>query len=301
VTDRCIGIVGLGLIGGSLALALRRARPRWTLLGVDTDKETRAQALAAGAVHEATALAEASLSRCDAVVLAVPAPALVELIPVLAACMREGAVLTDVGGAKAEPCRAGASQSRVVFVGGHPMAGTEFRGFGAADAALFDGATVALCPPPAGAASAGAGTASNSGRSPALALVGEIWRAVGASKLLEVAPEAHDRAVTYASHVPYLAAAAVVECLRSAGDAEELARELAAGGFRDTTRLAGDGTVGGAASLNTFVPAAARALADTLRSLAAQLEEDPAAARKRLADLAEERRAMKLPVRRPGH
>jgi prephenate dehydrogenase len=304
VTDRCIGIVGLGLVGGSLALALRRARPRWTLLGVDTDPATRAQALAASAVHEATPLADASLARCDAVVLAVPAPALVELIPVLAGRMREGAVLTDVGGSKAEPCRVGALQSRVVFVGGHPMAGTEFRGFGAADAALFAGATVALCPPAAGAAGAGtgiiAGAGIDDGRSAAAALVGEIWRAAGAGKLLEVSAEAHDRAVTYASHLPYLAAAAVVESLRSAGSAEELARELAAGGFRDTTRLAGDGTVGGAASLNAFVPAAARALAEALRSLAAQLEEDPAAARKRLADLAEERRAMKLPVRRPG-
>jgi prephenate dehydrogenase len=297
VTDRCIGIVGLGLIGGSLALALRRARPRWTLLGVDKDPATRAQALAAAAVHEATELAEASLSRCDAVVLAVPAPALVELIPVLAGRMREGAVLTDVGGSKAEPCRVGALQSRVVFVGGHPMAGTEFRGFGAADPALFSGATVALCPP---AAAVNAGTGIDDGRNAAVALVGEIWRAAGAGKLLEVAAEAHDRAVTYASHLPYLAAAAVVESLRSAGGAEELARELAAGGFRDTTRLAGDGTIGGAALLNTFVPAAARALAEGLRSLAAQLEEDPAAARKRLADLAEERRAMKLPVRRPG-
>lgn len=300
MTDRCIGIVGLGLIGGSLALALRRARPGWTLLGVDTDAQTRAQALAAAAVHEATALAQAALPRCDAVVLAVPGPALVALIPALSSRMREGAVLTDVCGAKQEPCRAGAAQSRVIFVGGHPMAGTEFRGFGAADPTLFAGATVALCPPAAGSPDAPGRGAGQDARAAALALVGEIWKAAGAAKLLEVGAEAHDRAVTYASHLPYLAAAAVVESLRSAGGAEELARELAAGGFRDTTRLAGDGTVGGAASLNPFIPGAARALAEALRSLAAQLEEDPAAARQRLADLAEDRRAMKLPVRRPG-
>ncbi|GAC1561090.1 MAG: hypothetical protein NVS2B9_21700 [Myxococcales bacterium] len=173
MTNRCIGIVGLGLIGGSLALALRRARPGWTLVGVDSDEATRRQALAADAVHEATALADASLARCDAVVLAVPSPALVELIPVVAARMREGAVLTDVGGSKQEPCRVGFAQARVAFVGGHPMAGTEFRGFGAADPALFGGATVALCTS-AGQASVGGTEAA---RGTARALVGEIWTA----------------------------------------------------------------------------------------------------------------------------
>jgi prephenate dehydrogenase len=85
VTGLRLCIVGLGLIGGSLALALRRARPAWRLSGVDADAATRAQALAAGAVEEATELAQARLDECDAVVLAVPAPALLELIPQAAA------------------------------------------------------------------------------------------------------------------------------------------------------------------------------------------------------------------------
>jgi prephenate dehydrogenase len=289
VTRLRLCIVGLGLIGGSLALALRRARPDWHLAGVDSDAATRAQALAAGAVDEATELAQARLEECDAVVLAVPAPALLDLIPESAARMRPGAVLTDVCGAKEAPCARGAGQQRAIFVGAHPMAGTEFRGFSAADAGLFRGATVAICPPTAGP-----------GASSAVELVGELWRAAGAAKLLQVDPQEHDRAVTYASHLPYLAAAAVVRSLRSAGSAEELARDLAAGGFRDTTRLAGDGTVGGAASLNRFLPKAARELAEALRTLAAQLEREPDAAREIFSATADERRAMKLPPKRPA-
>jgi prephenate dehydrogenase len=87
----------------------------------------------------------------------------------------------------------------------------------------------------------------------------------------------------------------VVDALLSAGDAAALARELAAGGFRDTTRLAGDGTVGGAAALNRFVPEAARALAERLRKLADDLEREPARALELLGKLADERRRMRLP------
>jgi prephenate dehydrogenase len=288
-----IGIVGLGLIGGSLALALRSARPEWHILGVDTHAETRERALAARAVDEVADATNADLRDCDLVVLAIPAPELLEAILPFARRMREGAVLTDVCGAKEEPCARGAAQARVIFVGAHPMAGTEFRGFAAADAGLFAGARVAICPPQ-GERGAGA-----PGRD-AVALVRELWSAAGAGKLIEMEPQQHDRAVTYASHLPYLSSAAIVESLRTAGGAEELARELAAGGFRDTTRLAGDGTVGGAASLNRHVPAALRALAEALRVLAAQLEAEPDTARARLARIADERRAMKLPPRRPS-
>lgn len=297
---RQVGIVGLGLIGGSLALALKRALPGLRILGVDRAAEALSQALAAGAIDEALpaqALDEARinpagseevsgrLSACDLVVLAIPAPALAELLPRLAALLRPGLVLTDVCGAKEHVCALGAAQERVIFVGAHPMAGTEFRGFAAARAQLFAGATVAVCPP----------VGHQAGRPEAALLVSQLWRAAGAGKILPVTPAEHDRAIAHASHLPYLAAAAVVESLGGSGEAQALARELAAGGFRDTTRLAGDGTVGGAASLNRFVPAAARDLADRLRALALLLEQDPAAALARLGALAEERRRMPLP------
>lgn len=283
-----IAIVGLGLIGGSLALALRRARPGLWIIGADVDGRARDQALEEGAVDAASTLEHAALQDCDTVILCTPAQPLLEMLPQVAARMRPSALLTDVCGAKERVCAEGAAQDRVVFVGGHPMAGTEFRGFVAANPALFFGCTVALCPP--------VGAEDPAARRDAIRRVRELWTAAGAEKLLDVEPDAHDRAITVASHLPYLAAAAVAQALIEAGGDATLARELAAGGFRDTTRLAGDGTVGGAAALNRFVPGAARALADRLRSLAHELEQAPGTALQQLASVADERRRMRMPA-----
>src|SRR5712692_1673224 len=170
-----IAIIGLGLIGGSLALALRRARPSMRIIGVDDAPRPREQALEERAVDAATAAAEAPLDVCDTVILATPAQALLEMIPAVAARMRPGALLTDVCGAKERICAAGAAQQRVVFIGGHPMAGTEYRGFVAANPALFTGCTVALCP--------AVGTADDRARREGAARVRALWTAAGADKL----------------------------------------------------------------------------------------------------------------------
>jgi prephenate dehydrogenase len=282
-----VAIVGLGLIGGSFALALRRARPQIQLIGVDVDPRTCDQAREEGAVDATSPLFRAPLETCDAVVLCTPAQALLEVLPEVAARMRPGALLTDVCGAKERICHAAARQDRVVFIGGHPMAGTEYRGFVAASPSLFFACTVALCPP--------VGAHDPERQREAMRLVRDLWIVAGAGKLLDVEPAMHDRAVTLASHLPYLAAAAVAQSLiEAAGDAG-LARELAAGGFRDTTRLAGDGTIGGAAALNRFVPEAARSLAQRLRGLADALEQNPESALASLAVIADERRRMRLP------
>jgi prephenate dehydrogenase len=283
-----IAIVGLGLIGGSLALALRRARPDLYLYGIDVDPSAREQAGAESAIDAGSALEDAPLAEFDTVVLCTPAQPLLEMLPGVAARMRPGALLTDVCGAKERICAQAAGQDRVVFIGGHPMAGTEFRGFVAANPTLFLGCTVALCPP-VGARDAAA-------RKEAVRHAGELWMLAGAQQILDVQPDAHDRAVTIASHLPYLAAAAVAQTLLEAGAEGALARDLAAGGFRDTTRLAGDGTVGGAAALNRFVPGAARALADRLKGLAQALESSPEEALRQLSETADERRRMRLPL-----
>jgi prephenate dehydrogenase len=280
-----LGIIGLGLIGGSLALALRRARPELRILGVDVDTGALKRALAEHAIDASATPDSAALADCDIVVLAQPAAALLDSLLPAAARMAPGTVLTDVCGAKEAICARAAGQDRVVFVGAHPMAGTEFRGFGAASAALFSGATVAVCPP----------VGARADRERAVAAVKDLWLAAGAGKLLDIGPAEHDGAVTFASHLPYLAAAMVVESLSKVADLAPLASELAAGGFRDTTRLAGDGTVGGAAALNRHVPGAARELAERLRALADELTQKPEQALERLGRLADARRRMRLP------
>ena len=280
-----LGIIGLGLIGGSLALALRRARPELRILGVDVDSGALKRALAERAIDASATPDSAPLAECEVVVLAQPAAALLESILPTAARMTPGAVLTDVCGSKEAICARAAGQDRVLFVGAHPMAGTEFRGFAAASPALFAGATVAVCPP--------VGAREHGER--AVTAVKDLWVAAGAGKLLDIDPAEHDGAVTFASHLPYLAAAMVVESLSKVADLAPLARELAAGGFRDTTRLAGDGTVGGAAALNRHVPAAARDLAERLRALADELTQSPEQTLERLGRLADTRRRMRLP------
>jgi prephenate dehydrogenase len=285
-----LGIIGVGLIGGSLALALRRARPTLSILGVDVDPRALEQALEEGAIESSASPEQAPLLDCDVVVLAQPAQPLLDSILPITGRMRPGAVLTDVCGSKEAVCARAAQQGRVVFIGAHPMAGTEFRGFAAATPALFVGATIAVCPP----------TGAEADRVAAVSAVRELWLEAGAANLLDVDPAEHDRAATFASHLPYLAAAMVVDSLSRNSDRAPRARELAAGGFRDTTRLAGDGTVGGAAALNRHVPDAARELAERLRALADELTKSPQEALERLGRLAEARRRMRLPPIAPG-
>src|SRR2546425_3686354 len=122
-----IAIVGLGLIGGSLALALRRARPQTWIIGVDVDARTLEQAADERAIDAAATPDLVRLDGCDTVVLCTPAQPLLEMLPSVAARMQPGTLLTDVCGAKELICSAGAAQDRVVFIGGHPMAGAGVR------------------------------------------------------------------------------------------------------------------------------------------------------------------------------
>jgi prephenate dehydrogenase len=130
-----------------------------------------------------------------------------------------------------------------------------------------------------------------------------LWSDAGATRFLTLTPREHDGAVAYASHLPALAAASVFAALEQAGASGKIARALAAGGFRDTTRLAADGTVGQAAVHNRFLPEVLRASAASLNAFAAQIEDglhsnDLAALARTLEQLADRRRAMRLPPRR---
>ena len=180
-----------------------------------------------GAVDETSLDLESAAAEADLVVLATGVEMIAQQAAAVLPRMQKGALLTDVGSAKAAICRsvekafsASAAARKVRFVGGHPMAGSERRGIGSARADLFRGAVCILTPTPATDPD-GAG----------LEIIRDLWEAVGC-RVREMAPEAHDRLIAQISHLPHVAAA----CLVNAASDEAL--DLAASGFLDTTRVA---------------------------------------------------------------
>jgi prephenate dehydrogenase len=215
-----VAIVGVGLIGGSLGLALRAAGLASRVVGVGRRQSSLDEALERGAVDQATLDLAGGVAEADVVVFGTPVDLTAELMgEVLAAC-RAGAVVTDVGSTKRRiverACSVGASGA--VFVGGHPLAGAERRGVAAARADLFDGCTCILTP-------------TDTTPTAAVQRVSRLWQAVGAGVVLLDAAE-HDRALAAVSHLPHLAAAAVVNTVA------EPHRQFAASGFADATRIA---------------------------------------------------------------
>ena len=208
---RRANVVGTGLIGGSVALALREQG--WVVAGVDQDPSRSARALELGVVDRVGAEPGADLT-----FVAVPVGA---SVPLIRSALEAGGVVTDVGSVKASVV-AGIDDPR--FVGGHPMAGSEALGVEGARADLFDGATWVLTPT----------ISTDPG---AHALVHAVVRSFGA-EVVTLDPAEHDHLVATVSHVPHLTAATLMSL--AAGRAEEHAvlLRLAAGGFRDMTRIA---------------------------------------------------------------
>lgn len=232
--ERGICIVGLGLMGGSLALALREHAAARSLLvrhstqhipiiGVSRSRTTLEAAQAAGAIDWGTTDLAHGISQADMVVLATPARTILRQLPEVGRHAQPGTLVLDLGSTKAEIYAAMAGLPEVIQpVGGHPMCGKETGGFAAAEAGLYHGKTFVLCPLPRTSESA-------------LAQVRELVEAIGARPLL-LDPAVHDRAAAAISHLPYTAAIALVNAVQERDD--PLARSLAATGYRDTTRLA---------------------------------------------------------------
>lgn len=222
VTER-VAVLGMGLIGGSFALALAAAVPAAVIVGHDPDEDGLAAALERGVIHEAAATPEAAVAGASLVVLAMP----VDLIPgacrALADHVPSDAAVTDVGSAKLDVVGAGEEVFGGRFVGGHPMAGSERHGIDAADAGLFGGAWWILTP-------------TERTSSGAYSRVRDLVRSLGALPVA-LAPAIHDALIARLSHIPQLAASALVSTAVAGGDGGELLG-LAAGGFRDVTRIA---------------------------------------------------------------
>jgi prephenate dehydrogenase len=220
-----LAIVGVGLIGGSFAAALRRAGVAGSVLGVGRNPQSLARAVELGLIDEAVDAAEAA-RRADLVLLSTPVGGLAHVLAEMRPHLREGIVLTDAGSTKAEVVRAAraALGDRIAcFVPGHPIAGAERSGPEAADASLYRERSVVLCPLP---------------ENPGVAIerVRACWLACGA-RLVEMDADTHDRVLASVSHLPHLLAAAYMAQVAGEPDARQR-MALAGSGFRDFTRIA---------------------------------------------------------------
>jgi prephenate dehydrogenase len=267
-----VALLGLGLIGGSIARALRERDPAtsgdhhitsWTPSG-----EGPAAAERDGVIDAAATTPEAAIGGADVVVLAGPAPVCLAQLDDLAGPWREalesGAVITDVASTKSAIVLR-ATALGLPFVGGHPLAGRETSGYAAARADLFVGRPWVIVPSPDEAA---------------VARVDALARATGARPRRMTAAE-HDDAVAAISHLPLVVAAALVEAVGGPTGSTRadwpVAAELAASGWRDMTRLARGDVAMGSGIVETNAPAIAarvRTLIGVLESWLSDLERD---------------------------
>lgn len=220
-----ITIVGLGLMGGSLGLALRTQGIGQRVWGVARRDVVIQRAVEMGAIDGGTLDLIDGVRGADIVVLATPVRAILEILGRIGPHLKPGCLVIDLGSTKTEIVRAMEQlPPGPQPVGGHPMCGKEMAGIAAAEATLYEGAVFPLVPLERTATEA-------------LALAEVLVEAVGATPIILDA-ERHDRLVAAISHLPYLVAAALVRAAADVATQDPLAWTLAASGFRDTSRLA---------------------------------------------------------------
>lgn len=216
-----IAIIGLGLIGGSLAKTIKKHMPQHTVLGFDTNEQTMFKAKLLDAID--AELTDERLTICDMVIVATWPKAAVDYVTRHAASIRKGAVVTDVCGVKTAVCESLwklAQENGFLFVGGHPMAGMEYSGFDHATATLFQNASMILTPP--------RGTDIQT-----LEKLKHFWRELGFARVVITTPENHDKVIAYTSQLAHVTSSAYI---RSPFAMEH--HGFSAGSFRDMTRVA---------------------------------------------------------------
>lgn len=251
---KSLGIVGVGLLGGSIALAARMRGLAERVVGLGRNPERMQLALDVGLI-DAVAAGPGDLRDCDLIVLCTPVNRIVEDALQLQLAVGKVPLMTDVGSVKGPICAPLAKALPEQFVGSHPLAGSEQAGFEAARPNLFEGRTCVVTPVP---------------ESPVEVVnkISDFWRSLGMEVHLLEADE-HDRLLALTSHLPHVAAAAL------AAQLTPTAAPLAATGFRDTTRVAAGDAALWAAILQmnaTAVSAELRRLLDNLQEFRAALD-----------------------------
>jgi prephenate dehydrogenase len=219
-----LSIIGIGLLGGSLALAIREKYPKIRFVGVDASPVNGQLALAKGIVDEVLPLVEA-VSQSTLVVLATPVNTIVDLLPTVLDHLPPGATVLDLGSTKELICSvADAHPKRAQFVAAHPMAGTENSGPGAAFRELLSGKNLIICD-------------REKSHPDSLTLAESLFRDVG-MRLFYMTPQEHDLHLAYVSHLSHISAFALGLTVLEKEKDEQAIFDMASTGFSSTVRLA---------------------------------------------------------------
>ena len=214
---KTIAIIGLGLMGASLAAKVRRKFPRARVIGISRSHQSLKLALRRKWIHEASSDLPQGVRRADLIILATPVDIFPKILKALERSAKPGAIVTDVGSVKGGLGRLAGRLRKIRFVGAHPMVGSHRRGIGAADTRLYDHGLTFI---------------TKSGADPgAYRAVKAFWKKIS-PRVVEISPQAHDRIVAEISHLPH----AVAVCLMLAASPQSV--RFASSGFADTTRVA---------------------------------------------------------------
>jgi len=220
-----IAILGIGLMGASLSLGLKKRGFAGRILGYARREETRAQALETGVADAVFADPTEAVREADIVVVCVPIWAIAKLAEEIVPALKPGAVVTDVGSTKSELLKAMEplfKGSAASFVGSHPIAGSEKTGIEASNPDLYEGRLAVVCP-------------SDGTPDEARTAVSGLWRAAG-SEVVEMSPATHDAMLASTSHLPHMVAAALARSVADSDPAKKA--DFCGTGFKDTTRVA---------------------------------------------------------------
>ncbi|MBQ9983053.1 MAG: prephenate dehydrogenase [Lachnospiraceae bacterium] len=224
-----IGFIGLGLIGGSIAKSIRRIFPDSEILGFDVDQNALTSALTDGTLTTTVTSIEA-MGDCDYIFLCAPVHYNIAYLPILKRIMKPSCVLTDVGSVKSDIYRAIADNHLTdYFIGGHPMVGSERSGYDAANDRLIENAYYFVTP---------SATVDNCKIEEFKTFLEDL----GAIPIV-YSPERHDEITAYISHIPHVIASSLVNLVASKEDDNGMLKQLAAGGFKDITRIASSNPV----------------------------------------------------------
>ena len=221
-----LAVIGVGLIGGSFALALRKAGAVGSIIGIDSDPDNLECAYSLGIIDVIAADTKDAVSDAELVFISVPSCSISAVVREIAPALPPGCIVTDAGSVKASIVRECSAliPSGCSFIGGHPIAGTEHSGAAAAFPELFNGRRSVLTPAPDSDAAA-------------LDTVSQLWKAAGAEVCCMEAGH-HDRIFAEISHLPHAVAYALVHAVGTADVEGENVLSYSAGGFKDFTRIA---------------------------------------------------------------